>query len=214
MKPLLDAFKNNGLVVEFPYSKPDELVRWVIRRIKASGKDIDMAAASMIVENCEQGMTEIGNEIDKLMDFTANKELVKLEDVEAVCTKSIKSRIFDLTDAISEKNGTKALKVVNDMTILKEPMQKILFMITRQFRQILQIKLLSNEGVSVNEAAGKIGVTPYGAGKLLKQSKGFSVEDLKRALDSSLEMDIAVKTGKLDDRMAVDLLIMEFAKRQ
>lgn len=214
MKQLLDAFKNNGLVVEFPYSKPDELVRWVIRRIKASGKDIDMAAASMIVENCEQGMTEIGNEIDKLMDFTANRELVKLEDVEAVCTKSIKSRIFDLTDAISEKNGTKALKVVNDMTILKEPMQKILFMITRQFRQILQIKLLSNEGVSVNEAAGKIGVTPYGAGKLLKQSKGFSVEDLKRALDSSLEMDIAVKTGKLDDRMAVDLLIMEFAKKQ
>lgn len=214
MKQLLDAFKNNGLVVEFPYSKPDELVRWVIRRFKASGKDIDMSAASMIVENCEQGMTEIGNEIDKLIDFTANRELIKQEDVEAVCTKSIKSRIFDLTDAISEKNGTKALKVVNDMTILKEPMPKILFMITRQFRQILQIKLLSNEGISTNEAAGKIGVTPYGAGKLLKQSKGFSVEDLKKALESSLEMDIAVKTGKLDDRMAVDLLIMEFAKKQ
>lgn len=214
MKQVLDAFKNNGLIVEFPYSKPDELVRWVVRRFKASGRDIDMAAASMIVENCEQGMTEIGNEIEKLVDYTAGRELVKTEDIDAVCTKSIKSRIFDLTDAISEKNATKALKLVNDMTILKEPMQKILFMITRQFRQILQIKLLNNEGISVNEAAGKIGITPYGAGKLLKQSKSFSVEDLKRALDNSLEMDIAVKTGRLDDRMAVDLLIMEFAGKR
>jgi DNA polymerase-3 subunit delta len=185
-----------------------------MRKLKASGKDVDMSTASMIVENSEQGMTEIGNEIDKLIDYTENRELVKLEEAEAVCTKSIKSRIFDLTDAISEKNGTKALKLVNDMTILKEPMQKILFMITRQFRQILQMKLLSSEGISVNEAAGKIGVTPYGAGKLLKQSKGFSVEDLKKALDKSLEMDIAVKTGKLEDRMAVDLLIMEFSRKQ
>jgi DNA polymerase-3 subunit delta len=212
MKSLLDAVKKNGLVVEFNYLKPDELVRWVTKKFKAWGKDIDLSSASMIIENCEQGMTEISNELDKLNAYTAGRNSIIMADIEAVCSKSIKSRIFDLTDAISEKNGTRALKLVNDMSILKEPMPKVLFMITRQFRQILQIKLLSSEGMSTNEAAGRIGVTPYGAGKLLKQSGSFTVETLKKALEKSLEMDIAVKTGKLDDRMAVELLIMEFSK--
>lgn len=209
----IDAIKKNGLIVEFAYQKPDELIKWVIKRFKAAGVDIDMATASRLVENCEQGMTDILNEVEKLSAYLGGKNKVTLQDIEKVCTKSIKSRVFDLTDAIAEKNSTRALNLLNDMVVLKEPVPKILFMIARQFRQILQVKLLHSEGLNNGDIASKLGLTPFIAGKILKQAGSFSVERLKKAMGTCLEFDIAVKTGKLEDMTAAELLIIEFSRK-
>ncbi len=208
----VDAIKKNGLVVEFGYQKPDELVRWVIRRFKAAGKEMDMVTASQLVESSEQGMTELLNEAEKLMSYLGDRQKVTPQDIDKVCTKSIKSRVFDLTDAIAEKDSSKALRVFNDMLVLKEPVPKILFMIARQFRQILHVKLLHKEGSNTGEIASQLSMTPYIAGKILKQAGSFSVDRLKKAMETSLEFDIAVKTGKLEDVAAAEMLIIEFSK--
>lgn len=208
----LDVVKKNGLVVEFGYQKPDELIRWVLRKFKASGREIDLNTAAKLVESCEQGMTEILNEIEKLLAYTNDRHDITSEDIEKVCTKSIKSRIFDLTDAIAEKKSSRALGLLNDMIILKEPVPKILFMIARQFRQILQVKLLHEEGCGLSEIATRMGISSYIAGKILKQASNFSQSKLKKAVETSLELDLAVKTGRLEDRSAAELLIIEFSK--
>jgi DNA polymerase-3 subunit delta len=85
----------------------------------------------------------------------------------------------------------------------------ILYMIARQFRHILQMKLMKAEGINVNEAALKIGITPYAAGKILRQSQSFSVDALKKALERCLETDVGIKSGKIDERTAAELLIVE-----
>lgn len=208
-----DTVKKLGLVVEFACQKPEDLVKWVVKRFKALDREIDMPAAARLIENCEQGMTEILNEVEKLTAYVGEKQKVTIPDIEKVCTKSIKSRVFDLTDAIAEKNPSKALMLLNDMVILKEPVPKILFMIARQFRQILQVKLLQSKGSSMAEIASKLGMLPYIAGKVAKQAGGFSVEKLIKAIEQSLEYDIAVKTGKLEDMTAAQLLIIEFSER-
>lgn len=209
----VDTIKKNGLIVEFAFQKPAELVKWVVKVFKSYKKGIDTITASKIVDNCDDGMNEILNEINKIVLFVGEREMVSGEDINSVCSRSIKSRIFDLTDAISAKNNLTALKLLNDMLILKEPIPKILFMITRQIRLMLQIKLLMSEGSSINEAASAIGLTPYTAGKISKQAGNFTVETLKIALERSLEMDEAIKKGKIDDRIAAEILITEFSKK-
>ncbi len=208
----LEIVKKHGLAVEFDYQKPDELIRWASRKFKASGREIDPDTAAKLVENCEQGMTEILNEIEKLTAYTEGRQRITSEDIEKVCTKSIKSRIFDLTDAIAEKKSSRALGLLNDMIILKEPVPKILFMIARQFRQILQIRLLQEEGCGPGEVASRMGMSPYIAGKILRQASNFSQARLKKAVETCLELDLAVKTGRIDDRSAAELLIIEFSK--
>lgn len=207
----VDAIKKNGLIVEFSYQKPAELVKWVIKALKSFNKDIGSDAASELVNNSEPGMNEILNEINKLVLYSGDRERISLQDVRKVCTRSIKSRIFDLTDAVAEKNRTRAFKILEDMVVLKEPMQRILFMITRQLRHVLEMKLLINDGATVNEAASKLGVTPYIAGKISKQSREFDMETLEKSLEESLELDLAVKTGKISDRLAVEMLIVTFS---
>jgi len=205
---IVDIVKKQGLIVEFPYQKPDSLVKWVIKVLKSYNKTIDHVAASQLVENSEMGMNEILNEINKIVSYVGDRLNVTSDDIERVCTKTVKGRIFDLTDAIAEKNSSRALKLLDDMIILKEPIPKIIYMINRQFRQILEMKLLVKSGLPVNEAASKMNLTSYAAGKVLKQSERFSIDLLKNALQKSLELDEAVKTGMLNDRIAAELLIL------
>jgi DNA polymerase III, delta subunit len=209
---VIDVIKKQGLVVEFAYQKPEELVRWVVKKLKASGKEIDMATAAQLVENSEQGMTEILNEVEKLTSYLGDKQRVTMQEIEKVCTKSIKSRVFDLTDAIAAKNTRKAMMLLNDMVILKEPIPKIMFMIARQFRQILQVKLLHESGASNGEIASKLGMMPFIVGKVIKQAESFPASDLKKAMETCLELDLAVKTGRLEDRIAAELLIIGFSR--
>jgi DNA polymerase-3 subunit delta len=208
----VDALRNRCLIVEFPYARPEELTGWVTRRFKAEGIEIDAYTASQLVETCEQSMTDMLNEIEKLTAYLGGRKNVTGQDIEKVCTMSIKARIFDLTDAIADKKSARALELLSDMITLKEPVQKILYMITRQFRQILQVKLLKDEGNTPDGIAAKLKLTPFIAGKLIRQAGRFDTEKLKQAVEAALEFDLAVKTGRIVDRMAAELMIIEFSK--
>lgn len=207
---LLDVLKKQGVVVEFELQKPAELVKWVVKFFKSEKKEIMQETAAYFVENSEQTMTEMMNEMKKLLLFCNLKETISLEDIKTICTRSIHGRIFDLMDAIVEKNSSLAIKLLDDMIMMKEPIQKILFMIAKQFRQMYEIKLLKESGASPGDAASKMSIPPFTATKLFKHCSPFTKEQLSRALNLCLEMDEGIKTGKIKDRMAAELIILEF----
>lgn len=204
---IVDLIKTNGLVVEFDYKKPNELTDWVAKRMKELGHETDARTAAMIVEYCESGMDDILNEIKKLCAYAGDRTKITESDVMKVCTKSVKSRVFDLTDAIGAKQTAKALSLLNDMDVLKEPMPKIMFMIARQFRQLVQVKLLVGDGANQGKIASHFKVPPFIAGKLMEQAKRYSMDKLEQAIATGLELDLAIKTGQLRDKAAVELMI-------
>jgi DNA polymerase III subunit delta len=208
----VDAVKKKGLVVEFPYQKPAELVKWVTRVIKSHKKEIDPMAASQLVDSSEAGMTELLNEISKVVLYTGSRPSVTGTDIMKVCSRSVKSKIFDLTDAVAEKNASRAIRLLDDMIVLREPLPKILFMLARQFRQVLEMKLLRDNGTTVDEAAKRIGVSPYAAGKLVKQGAAFGTGRLQEAIRECLALDVAMKTGKIKDRVAAEILVTKFSE--
>lgn len=209
---LVNVIKKAGLIVEMDYQKPADLVKWVIKVCRSRQKDLDQMTASYIVENSEYSMTELLNEIDKLINFVGDKRDISMKDVEAVCNKTIKSRIFDLTDAVSEGNNSKALSLLNDMAALKEPMQKVLFMIIRQIRLVYRMKLLREQGIREDAAAKQMGLTPFVATKVMSISRNMDIGTLEKAMYYSLELDEAIKTGRITDRIAIELLIASMGR--
>lgn len=204
---IVNTVKKHGLIVEFAYQKPADLVKWVVKVFKSHNRNIDQMSASYLVENSEYSMTELLNEIDKIVNFIDEKIQINISDIESICNKSIKSRIFDLTDAVSEGNISKALTLLNDMAALKEPMQKVLFMIIRQIRMVYRIKLLKQKGVREDAIAKQMGLTPFIASKVMNISRNMKIDVVENAMYYSLELDEAIKTGKISDRIAIELLI-------
>ena len=90
---------------------------------------------------------------------------------------------------------------------------RILFLIARQFNQLYQVKLLTKEGMPSAEIATQAGIMPFAMKKYQAQAKNFSAEELRTAVEECVAGEEAVKTGAMNDRLSVELLIMKYSKR-
>lgn len=88
-------------------------------------------------------------ELEKLICYCLDRDVVTAEDVEAVCTTRITNHIFDMVNAIAEKQPQKALQLYYDLLALKEPPMRVLFLIARQCNLLLQTKELKTEVTTI-----------------------------------------------------------------
>jgi DNA polymerase III delta subunit len=85
-------------------------------------------------------------------------------------------------------------------------------MITRQFRLIAQARELKR-GLSRLQIQDRLGLKQsYVVDRTLDQAKLYDFDGVKRAYDKLLETDLAIKTGKYSDRLALELLVTELAR--
>ena len=88
---------------------------------------------------------------------------------------------------------------------------RILFLIARQFNQMLQLKDLRAQGYDSQTVASKAGIAPFIAKRSLAQAAKFELPVLQQAVEDCVEMEQAVKSGKLGDRLAVEMLIIRYS---
>ena len=205
--------KKYGRVVEFGIQKEDTLVKWILGMLKKEGKSITKETLQLFLTKTGSDMQTIKNELDKLISFTEGKEVITSEDVEQVCVAQTTNKIFDMINAIAEGNRKKALELYEDLLSLKEPPMRILFLIARQFHQLYQLKLLAKEGVASSEIAKQAGIMPFAMKKYQAQAKSFSEEELRQAVEECVDAEEAVKTGAMNDRLSVELIILKYSRR-
>ena len=205
--------KKVGRVVEFGTQKEDTLVKWILGMLKKENKNITRDTLQMFLTKTGSDMQMIKNELDKLAAYTEGRDVITAEDVEEVCVTQTTNRIFDMVNAIAEGNQKKALELYEDLLSLKEPPMRILFLIARQFNQLYQVKLLTKEGLPSAEIAKQAGIVPFAMKKYQAQAKSFTAEELRNAVEECVAGEEAVKTGKMNDRLSVELLIIKYAKR-
>ena len=206
---LFKAADKTGLCVEFGVQDEATLKKWILGILKKEGKQITGQTLECFLEKTGTDMNMIRLELEKLLCYTLDRSVVEREDVEAVCVTRITSRIFDMVDAIGVRNRSKALALYNELQALREPPIRILFLIGRHMNILLQIKDLKKRGVDSKTMAAKMGVPPFAVNKYLKQADLYKTTQLKRALERCIQADEAVKTGMLQDKMSVELLIFE-----
>jgi len=95
--------------------------------------------------------------------------------------------------------------------MIKETPIKILVMIIRQFRLLFQTKILAESGAGADLIAQRLSQRSFVIKGLIQQSKNFSRQSLRAALEDCLETDLAIKTGKLSPEMAVELIIIKYS---
>lgn len=208
---LFKAVKKEGRVVEFERQDEKSLTRWVLTSVKKEGKQITESAMHLFLEKTGTDMGNIQMELEKLFCFTMDKDEILPADVEEICITRTENKIFEMIRAIAEKQQRRALDLYYDLLALKEPPMRILFLIARQFNQLLQVKELKNQGYDQNSIAGKLKLQGFIVRNALKQAERFSYEELSQAVEECVDAEEAVKTGRLDDQMSVELLIVKFS---
>lgn len=211
-KKLYNTIKKYGDTVEFNQLKGQELLKWVYNEFKQYGKTICSGDVQYLISRINGSLEYIKNEVNKLVYYSGDRVEVSSKDIDAVVPKSLETNIFQLVDMISGKNPGAALLLLNELILESEPPAMILFMISRQYRLILNTKLYSMKGYSSQEIMNSLGVQPFVYTKLSSLAKQYTEEQLLEKLSHCLEVDGIIKKGKMDPRFALESLIVRFSK--
>ena len=211
---LYKAVKQCGRIAELGRQDERTLQTWILGMLKKERKNITGDALRLFMEKTGNDMENIANELEKLLAYTYGSDSVEASDVQAICTVTTESRIFDMIRALAEKRQKQALELYYDLLSLKEPPMRILFLIARQFNQMLQLKDLREQGLDSKTVASRAGVAPFIAKKSLAQAERFTKEELRCAVEDCVEAETAVKTGRLGDRLAVEMLIVRYSQNE
>jgi DNA polymerase-3 subunit delta len=208
-KDVYKALSKKGFDIECITQSDDSLKTWIRSRFKSEGKVISPAACAFFLDRVGTDMSNIASEIEKLVCYCMDRSEIREEDIDAVSANYLTGRIFAMTDAIAEKNQKRAIELYYDLLALKEPPAKILSLITRQFNLMYQVKEMSSSGRGNSEIASALKLQPFIVDKYKRWSWIYTPEQLKDALEMCAESDTAVKTGKLDQIISVEMVIIK-----
>lgn len=208
---LYKAIQKAGYIASMDLLDEKSLRVWIGSLLKKEGKKIMDSSLNLFLEKTGNDMLQIKNELEKLFSYTLNRDEITREDVMAVTSTTTTSKIFDMMTYIANQQQRKALALYNDLLILKEPPMRILALLTRQFNLVMQVKDLERSGQN-NAAIGKqTGLPSFVVNKYINQGNRFSMERLMEILRYCAKTEEDVKTGKLNDVIGVELLIVDFS---
>lgn len=198
-----------GHAAELKRQDSTQLSKWAASLLAQSGRKITSSTMNLFLERTGDDMENIRMELEKLISYTHGSDMVTSEDVEEITTVQVTNKIFDMVTAIVTKKTRRAMELYEDLLTLKEPPMRILFLIARQFNQLLQVNELLGRGEGKDVIASRLKVPPFVAGKMIPQARVFTREQILSYVTGCVEAEEAVKTGRMTDRLAVELLIVK-----
>ena len=208
--PLLKKLSPLAEVRTFPLLRGKDLKAWIRQRVKEEGGDITPQAVNLLAELIGGDLWAMNGEIQKLLLYSQERPISE-DDVRQLVSHVQEANIFALVDAVAEGRTELAQRILHRLYHEGVAPIYILVMITRQFRLIAQARDLG-PGLSRLQIQDRLGLkSSYSLDKTLSQAKLYDFEGVKRAYDKLLETDLAIKTGKYSDKLALELLVTELA---
>ena len=212
-------------IKEFLIPVDYQFENWIKNRIEKRGGKINRDALNNFAITLGKGLAqkdksgkvnqaynlwETESEIEKLLNYCNEKEIEK-NDIYLLVKSKVDMNIFNLIDSISSKNKNKAILLLNKQ--IEEGLNEnyILTMFVYQFRNLIRIKSLLSQGLNNNEIISQTKMHPYVVQKSIDQCRKFEIENLKKIYQKLFDADLAIKSGKIKPRLALDLLVVSIA---
>lgn len=210
---LFKMVRDAGTVSEMNGLDEQNLKLFVTSLLEQEKKKITESVIIYLIDKTGSDMTNICNEVEKIINYTFGRDVITTEDIDAVVTTQITGKIFLMIDAIASKQPHKALALYYDLLSVREKPMSILFLITRHFNILLQSKDLQALGYNSSSISEKVGVPPFAVNKYLGQAKNFTMKRLKEALEFGVDIEEQIKTGRLIEKIGVEMFILTFSKK-
>lgn len=205
-----DQHSKEVMILDCALPTDAEMTRWVRAKAAELGGSLTPAAVSLLVEYVGNNTQRAVQEITKLLTYVNYDRPADDDDVRWLTAQEQQASIFDMVDAIGDRDGQEAVKTLHILLEDSDPLP-LFGMIVRQFRLLLQAREILDSGGSQADIAQKLKQHPYVAQKISGQARHFSISTLESVYHQLLQMDIEGKSGGMDVGLALDVLIAELA---
>ena len=199
--------KKQAHVKEFPKLKPRDLPAWIQKRVQLKNGKMELPAAHALADHIGADLRLLDNEIEKLITYQRGAT-VTANDVRELVAAVRESNVFDFVDALGKRQAKTALDLLHHQLEHGNDALPLFGMMVRQFRLLLQMKDLAMRGMTLDAANQQMKMHPFAAQKMWEQSTNFSLPRLEEIYRRLLETDIAIKTGRSEPLVALDVLVV------
>ena len=208
-----DRIKNQEIsLTELNPPDPKNLFSWVQRRVAAKKINIDGRATKMLSDFVGVNLRQLDNELEKLATYASGRQIT-IDDVKLLVSDASEALIWDLTDALSQRNGKKAMTSLYELRRSDANAFYLLTMIARQFRIMIKVKdTVATVGGSEYDIAKIVKESAYPVKKAMQQSRQYSATELDGIMGKLLECDYAMKTGA-NPETELDILVAELTQK-
>ena len=208
--PLVAAARRYGKEQSFTTPRGAELERWLARRATAQGARLDAQAARLLASEIGENLRLLASEIDKLATYVGKGGDINSEVVRLLTPASRQMRIFDLTDALAQRDRKRALALLHELLAAGESPLGIVALTATQTRALLQVKSLAESGMRPFQIAQTAGIAPFAVEKHMGVARQLTFSQIENTHRMLLEIDTALKRSRLTPDLALDLLALEF----
>lgn len=202
-KKITKKIKKDYKLISFNQNEtPNSLVRNLLNDYNITSSNINL-----LIDRVGTNPLILENEVNKIKLYKDDKTVTK-EDIINLTTKRPEIDIFKLIDDIVMKNKDEALEIYNEMLKVNEEPLKIVILLASQFRLMYQAKELAKKGYSEKNISELLKVHPYRVKLALQKGKKYKAETLLNYLSVLADIDIAIKTGKTDKNLALELFLL------
>ena len=172
-----------------------------------------LRAADRLAEWIGTDTRQAEKELEKLLTYTNYERAIDVVDVEKLSTNNATGNIFQFVDSLAEHNQKQALDQLHRLMDELEPVQ-IFSMIVRQFRLLLQVRELLDDGGGLQSISSEIPEirSSLVAEKMAKQARRYDMRQLKEIYRRLLKLDQSLKTSQMTPELAFDILVVELAE--
>ena len=214
---VLKAVQKMDSVYAKAFHKPKNLTGWIVKRAKSEYDSvITPQAAQAIASVVSDDLLRADSELFKLACYVEAGQPITERDVAALTPYVPEANIFEMVDALAKGEGSRALQLIHQSLLdnPRDPGFGLFGMIVRQFRLLMMARdYIEGGGSAQNAAVAKaLGVHPFVAGKMLQQSRDFTLDELDRILKRLQKYDLDMKTGRIGARLALDLLVTSLTR--
>jgi DNA polymerase III subunit delta len=210
---LFKLIRDHGTVSEMNGLDEKNLKLFVASLLEQESKKITETLVVYLLDKTGADMVNICNEVEKIISYTHGRNVITQEDIDAVVTIQVTGKIFQMIDAIGNRQSNKALALYYDLLSVREKPMSILYLITRHFNILLQVKDLQSRGHASASISEMVGIPPFSVNKYQAQAKNFTVKQCKEALEFGTDIEEQIKTGRMFEKIGVEMLIVTFSKR-
>jgi len=212
-KKICKVIKDRYKFIQLDDLKPKEIYSRVEKALKDSGYKLDNSNTGYyIVNNALNNYDLAINEVEKIKLYYGKGCTVKYDDVVNIVSKNIEDNNFKFIDAVIGRNIKDSFKMLDDLMIQKVEPIMLLSMFAKEIRNTLIVKKLirtTDRKVLMSMLGLK---SDFQIDKLARRTSSFSEKELEHLLVYLCDMDIKIKTGRIGNRLALEMFIMEICK--
>jgi len=193
---------------EFKLPGREGMAGWIQGRARESGGIFSGSAATKLASQVGDDVRILDQEIQKLLTFVRYDRPVTEEDVMKLTPYSREADIFEMVDAIGNRDRSRAERVYHRLLQDEDP-AGIFQMVVRQFRLMILVKEILDRNESEEHLIKTFRLSPYEVKKISSQARRFKQSDLESNYHRLVEIDFGVKSGEIDVDLGMELFIVD-----